>query len=303
MGLGCLRSSCFSVLFLSLAAIADDFPLRDFSEEATRAFLPVPQSLDEHGIDRMPREFAALTSKYIDRLKQEKLSAYTEDEVARFFERLSMVIFYTHDARLFSVQERLARYAREAGYKLQLDKPLFESALRVGDFESARSIWRQNESVSEIEPPTILYADAFDPRYRFALSADLARGGWLAHNVGWEQGAKVFVLTWAECQFTKRAVEAISADPELESFFSGSATWLLEPGANDDFSFLSGKQKGVQLGRWAKIQYMRDWPEFPQKLSPTFVFVKDGKLIQRIDGWEGEKTLKDLRSLINALAE
>lgn len=93
------------------------------------------------------------------------------------------------------------------------------------------------------------------------------------------------VIVAAGCHFSKDAAEDISADPVLGPVFARHAHWLVNvPGIEHvtDVRDWNRKRPHAQ----AEMLYDRgEWAALPRWEQPTFYIVRDGKVIDQVDGW------------------
>jgi len=135
--------------------------------------------------------------------------------------------------------------------------PVFEDA--TGD-ASGPSLWRASGDGD------VLVRSAFDP-------------------------APLQIVVTAGCHFSQDAAAAISADPVLGPVFARHAHWLmLPPGFEEQDAILAWNRRfpGAQA---TQIHDRAEWTFLPPGWSmPSFLILRDGKVIERVDGWPSEPT-------------
>ncbi len=98
-------------------------------------------------------------------------------------------------------------------------------------------------------------------------------------------GRRILVAARPGCHFAADALGSIEKDAELGPLFRKYALPL-----TSDIDFAS-------LGSWNtahKLQYRvtasgKDWPGVDFSFSPTFYFIKDGKIVHTVKGWSDEE--------------
>jgi hypothetical protein len=109
------------------------------------------------------------------------------------------------------------------------------------------------------------------------------------------------IVVVAGCHFAKDAVTAISANPELESWFHAQATWLAPQGETLAEVAAWNRQfprQPIQIA-WRQAE----WPQINSWAMPTFYVFRDGRLLEQWQGWAPDSGMQQLRQHLASVAE
>ena len=117
----------------------------------------------------------------------------------------------------------------------------------------------------------------------------------------WRQaGVGLVAVVHPGCGFSRRAVEAIGRDPELAAWMRAHGSLLLPQDLTGDLA---------RFARWAtandglpiRLAYRRDgFPFFAHWATPTFYVMRDGVVVDRLDGWPEGATTAGLHAALQA---
>ncbi|MGH8194651.1 MAG: hypothetical protein ACREQ8_09660 [Woeseiaceae bacterium] len=116
--------------------------------------------------------------------------------------------------------------------------------------------------------------------------------------------ATVLVIGHPQCHFSQDAVAAIAADPELSRAMSAAAIWLADPFTSLTDGVIEGWNREHPAYAYRYVEYQSDWPEVNYWGTPTFYFMKDGRLIKKVVGWpndSAEERKEALRAGLRAI--
>lgn len=111
----------------------------------------------------------------------------------------------------------------------------------------------------------------------------------------------VIIVAHPLCHFSQDAFKAITANKELQSFFSRYAIILTPQEGNLNLSSIALWNERYPSLRMRLVDDQSYWPgEINNWSTPAFYFFHDGKFIGSVIGWPPEGRTKELIALINA---
>lgn len=100
------------------------------------------------------------------------------------------------------------------------------------------------------------------------------------------------VIIWhPKCHFSTRALADIRSDKELASIIFPRAKWVAPAGTHLDFTSIQSWNASNSDVSVTIAHRQKEWPMIDYWGSPSFYFIKDGKVGARVVGWprEGRK--------------
>ena len=120
-------------------------------------------------------------------------------------------------------------------------------------------------------------------------------------TVDWQSSARVFVVGHPGCRFSRNAVAAIAADPELAKAMNTAAIWLTAPFTSlTDGPVLAWNREHPDYA-YRYVESVTDWPEINYWGTPSFYFMKDGRLVKKLVGWPEGGRRDDLQAGLRAI--
>lgn len=220
-------------------------------------------------------------------LSQDHLRRYSQNTIRTLFDALRGISFYlpdneSHAARLgivFNEKARRREYTEDDLVEVH------KAYLMSGLFESAVALEKD-------------FPDKNLPRTpHFITAADSSTAGWRAYRIFdagekaeleslAQDGAKVAIVMRPGCEFTEMAANGILADKELGPVFRTNGfmlTRVFDP---------AGVEAMKRKLRFESIFIARKSADFPNfsllRISPTFYFLKDGKILHTFAGWSND---------------
>lgn len=94
------------------------------------------------------------------------------------------------------------------------------------------------------------------------------------------------ILVTAGCHFSEDAATDIAADPALAPLFARHAQWLFLPPGQEDLEAAREWNRRFPQATVGLLHAWSEWTLLPEPWTmPTFLFVRDGKVVERIRGW------------------
>ena len=172
---------------------------------------------------------------------------------------------------------------------------MFRSLVEQRRFDEANSIARAHPEISVEKLPAIQLPSAIAGPYALRV---VDNGDTLvAEKFELDQrGSAIVAIGSPVCHFTQNAIGEISGDDHLRKEFEEHAVWIAP---QDDRLHL---QEFVDWNQSHPRQQMRiayreeDFSYISSWNTPTFYFVRDGKVVRVVTGWPAEGNTKALMS-------
>jgi hypothetical protein len=98
-------------------------------------------------------------------------------------------------------------------------------------------------------------------------------------------GAHVVVVASAGCHFCAAAATALAQDPALGPAFRAHATWIARPDSSFDRDVVRRWDDAHPQSPIALVFDLAGWPHPQEWSTPTFFFVRDGRVVRTEPGW------------------
>lgn len=161
-------------------------------------------------------------------------------------------------------------------------------------FENAQGIVAAHPKAVLPPIPKVSITNGFNPDAPAILSWNKDANKFVAQNVNLKD-YKLIIVGHPLCHFTQRAVVDISEDDKLMSVTQG-ALWILPQDGNLDPSIISDWNTHHPNQIMSVVYLAAKWPGFNNWGTPTFYFLKDGKVDRSIVGWPSGGNAKALLS-------
>lgn len=236
---------------------------------------PLLASVDQTGIERLSdddvrgiNEAAAIVSFYTNDARSTKAMRRAYDELARrklatVKDRRDMLAYYVA-ARMMADAQAFVRLPENA----DLPSPPHEEAVRDGGAEP--SVWRVEDGGANVARDSV------------ALAA----------------GVHVVIVGSPWCGFSRKAVAAIEADPELAERVRTRATWIIPQGVMPGFGEIAAWNREHPAARMALVYERGAWTRIPTWQTPGFYLFRDGALVASLLGWPEDAQRERLRALL-----
>lgn len=109
-----------------------------------------------------------------------------------------------------------------------------------------------------------------------------------------EKGPKIIMIAHPSCHYSKNAMEAIRSNKKMKIIFNRYATILAPADREVDFSIFRVWNKSNPDMAMALAYKRHEWSMFDSWETPTFYFMKDGLVIDKIIGWPDDSKVNDL---------
>lgn len=97
------------------------------------------------------------------------------------------------------------------------------------------------------------------------------------------------VVVVAGCHFSKDAAVDIESDAMLRDLFSRNVVWITPAGENPADPALTRWNREHPLAAMATVYRESEWPEIDSWNMPTFYFLRDGHVVEKVSSWQGQR--------------
>jgi hypothetical protein len=115
-------------------------------------------------------------------------------------------------------------------------------------------------------------------------------------RVDLEAGPRIVIVAHPSCHFSRNAVSAIASDDVLGPTFRSHATWIAPQSGRLDLPVLQRWNREHRDFEVALAVRQTEWTFVDYWNTPTFYFLKDGAIVQKVIGWPKEGRREDLLS-------
>lgn len=207
--------------------------------------------------------------------------------LAQLFRAAFTVQFYTHARAHAADMERVyaALAARDAATPEQRDQ-LHDALVHARDIDAARRYALSDDSSPVLHDPldaaqverTLWRVDPTDASATRERLATLPR---------------IIVVGAAACGFTRAAADAIAVDPELGPLFARDTLWLAPPQELAHLSSTHAYNTEHPTSPFVIAHTYAAWPMLDSWDLPTFHFLRDGVVVERVSGWPRDGSHRD----------
>lgn len=221
-------------------------------------------------------------------LSPERLRGYSDETLNAVYEALTKISFYLPDEESYALRQEKAFDEKLRRGKVAGDdaERMYNAFIMSGLFEKAAAVGLKFPGDSLPEVPEIIPGDS-------ARSA-----GWLAYNVSAEGkkaellalpsgGPRMVMVMRPGCEFAEMAADAIFSDPELGPAFRSNGFMLTR---KFDPAGVEAVKKRSDFDAVYIARKSADFPWFSLlRISPTFYFIKDRKILDEFSGWDNDE--------------
>lgn len=285
--------------FVVTASVLFSVSVRAGDDELTgweKAYLELEKiSRDNAGSEDRAHLISASYAKLFKSVASMDLTKVTSRDLHAMFMAAASVDFYeTTDAHLWDLRRVIAalevRHEASAG---EVDK--FYAALFQGrKFDEMAAFYAKHKDAGLAKPIVYRGAPVGDVRHA-VLKVDPIGNEVSGSQVDLDKGARILVVAHPLCHFTQNAMAAIESDAALAKAFAPASIWVAPADRGVDLApFQDWNKKHISTPM--TIAYAGDgWPEVRIWQTPTFIFLKDGKVTGEVIGWPKEGNFEALR--------
>lgn len=295
-----IRLLAFAVLASGMVLSRGAIPASEIDNAFTTFHSEIEKELaaSRQGSDRELRQHAAETYErlfrtQLTRAKLTDLSSADLDLVHRAAEITGTYAIEERYARdMVAILDELSR--RGDATKLHYSAT-YRMLVAVRDFAGARRLAAKYPA-EEFEVLPTVRADresAKGPNV-WLLSDD--RNEVVRRRVDIDAGPRIVVVSHPLCHFSRNAVSAIASDDVLGPVFRSYATWIAPQSGTLNLLRLQQWNREHRDFRVALVVSQNEWTFVDYWNTPTFYFLKDGAVVQKVIGWPKEGRREELLS-------
>lgn len=228
-----------------------------------------------------------------EEISPDRLKTYSTETLKLLLESLNTLSFYSRGA-----QPHLSRQELVFGELLRRQsttsndvQDVFQRYLAARLFEKAKVFKERFPNAALWDVPTIIESNnlAGKSHRAFDISRDSRTATVMYLPV--ETGPKIVIVAINSCPVTAEALKYIESDKALLQTLQAHGMILtirFEPGG------VAYRNSTTTAARTYVAYSEADWPDIDFSRSPTFYFLKDGKIMHRFVGWgSAEKFVQD----------
>lgn len=197
-----------------------------------------------------------------------------------YVQRVERILGALHSRRLAS--KRHYSYL----YGLYIQMRMLDEAKRLSD---------QDPSWGMDPVPEFRVADTLPAGWPTELVVSQERHELVRRSVDVTAPAQIVVIAHPSCHFSSDAMLAIEQDPVLADVFRNHAKWLAPVDFSFDFDVIRDWNTQHPRTEIALAFNPNEWPMLDSWATPTFYFLKHGKLLAKVVGWPKEGRRDELR--------
>ncbi|HEX2121465.1 MAG TPA: hypothetical protein VHL59_07470 [Thermoanaerobaculia bacterium] len=250
------------------------------------------------GSDTQLRQHAAETyerlfRKQLTRAKLDDLSSADLDLIHRAAEIAGTYAIEERHARdMVAILDELSR--RGDATKLHYSAT-YRMLVAVRDFAGARRLAAKYPAEEfEVLPTVRADPDPAKGPSVWTLSDD--KNEVVRRRVEMDTGPRIVVVSHPLCHFSRNAVSAIAADDVLGAVFRSYATWIAPQSGTLNLPRLQQWNREHRHFEVALVVRQTEWTFVDYWNTPTFYFLRDGAVVQKVIGWPKEGRREDLLS-------
>ena len=285
--------------FVVTASVLFSVSVRAGGDEHTgweKAYLELEKvSRDNAGSEDRAHLISATYAKLFQSVASMDLAKVTSRDLHAMFMAAASVDFYeTTDAHLSDLRRVIAtledRHDASAG---EVEK--FYAALFQGrKFDEMAAFHAKHQDAGLAKPITYRGAPVGDVRHSVLKVATVGNEV-SGSQADLDQGARILVVAHPLCHFTQNAMAAIESDAALEKAFELASIWVAPADRGVDLAPFQDWNKKHGSTPMTIAYAGNDWPEVRIWQTPTFIFLKDGKVTGEVIGWPKEGNSEALR--------
>lgn len=190
-------------------------------------------------------------------------------------------------AYLATLKRAEARLSALAAATPEQYTQMFRVLVLLRRFDAARALADAHPDLDVEQLPRILDRTPPNASGPGLLVVDATEDLLLRQAANLPRGPHIVVVGHPLCHFSRNAVAAIEADPDLARIFA-NASWIKPQDGRLRFNTMQ-EWNAQHPGAIYRIAWREsEWPLIDSWATPTFYFIEDGKLAAKVVGWPAE---------------
>ena len=237
-------------------------------------------------------------------LSQKRMSRYSDEAVNVIYDALLNIALYQPDEERYAVRLESAfkEKVRRGKYSGDNIERMFNVFVMSGLFNKAIALRQEFPDQSLPEVPEIIAGAGLESA-DWGVFKVLEQGKKAKLESLPKSGQKIIMVMRPGCEFAGMAADAIFADPGLGPVFRSNGFILTRKFEPVDVAAI---KKQFNFDAVYIARKSSDFPGFSLlRISPTFYFTKDGKILEEFSGWSnddgGEYAKNKIRKGLSAI--
>lgn len=224
------------------------------------------------------------------------------NELQQLFDAATLACFYSAQiGQARDMQRILDRLIEKSAATEQHFSRMFDAYVQVRLFAEAAEIQRLHGTASMAPLPKFDDLDMAASDAPTELIVDVDRRLMTRQIAVLPSDPYILVAAHPQCHFTHNAFVAIAADVELSTLFRVHAKWLKPPGMQLEFDAVQNWNSHYPDAPMTIAWRSEEWSLVDSWGTPTFYFIRDGKVSATVTGWPTEGRTDELRAAARSI--
>ena len=228
---------------------------------------------------------SAFLEEFSDLLDSSKISVLSDDDLRYAFSAASIAASATSDASITRVMRQVLDALSKRKLATRNDRVAYWGQLVMERrMDEANAYSRANPDEALPLQPTIK-GQGSTGSPAFLQPRDASHRVFDRVPVDVTKGARVIVVGHPYCHFTRNAVAAIDEQPKLSEAIGKVAMFIMPPRRTLDSTEAEDWNKAHPREVMHLVEHKTDWPMVDSWDTPTFYFLRDGRVVTKVTGW------------------
>lgn len=273
---------------LATIAVASDSKPTDVAERLN-ALRKVDESTfgmpsEQQRVARIVSEYEKLFSEYFSSDRLESLSG---EKLKLVFQATNMAVFYSGEGKYLRQLQTVLQELESNGLVTDEHyRDVHEGMIEARVFADARRMAEEHADLNLEPVPAVNKSPEMatheGPR-EWAVAADSYE--LTQRPVNLKDGPRIFVAAHPKCHFTQDAIQDIEQDPKLSQVMKNHSKWIVPQGRSLAIDAVRKWNNNYSAAPMTLVVERDDWPMIDYWGTPTFYFLDNGVLKDKVRGW------------------
>lgn len=266
----------FIVALLTTVTSAFSADLTEFENKVSHENLAEPNAIDKIVRAYNEQFFAAQSPSNLAKLSSRDVSA--------LYRAAGTVEFYRPQSDYLAHMSMDLTELERRGESTDVERTrYYESLYQAREFGQMNNSFKDHPTDNLTAPIRLAYGS--DRQGMHVVLSVVSKGLVLRRHVDLEYGAKILVIAQPLCHFTQYAMQFIEKHKDIKEIFAANSVWIAPADQNTNLTpFLLWNEQHREANT-SIADRSESWPEVDRWATPTFIFLKDGKVISSLVGW------------------